>query len=92
MVVSTRLTGGDAFGALEVADVADYCVDLCRFDVGYREHVAEVPVVGCYAFVDGVVEREVGVMSDLVEAVDEGWAGLGSFGLLAVTDGAAVLE
>ena len=30
----------------------------------------KVPVVGCYAFVDGVVEREVGVMSDLVEAVD----------------------
>ena len=40
------------------------------FDVGDRRHVAEVPVVRGHAFVDGVVEGEVGVVSDFVETVD----------------------
>ena len=40
-----------------------------------RRHVAEVPVVCGDAFVDGVVEGEVGVMADFVEAVDYGRAG-----------------
>ena len=62
----TRLAGREAFGALEVADVTDDGVDFGWLDVWYRRHVSEVPVVRDYAFVDGVVEREVGVMSDLV--------------------------
>ena len=81
-----------ALGALEVADVTDYGVDLGGVDVGYWWHVAEVPVVGDDAVVDGVVEGEVGVVTDLVEAVDQGWAGCGAVGLLAVADCATVLE
>ena len=32
---STGFAGGDAFGALEVADVADDGVDLFGWDIGY---------------------------------------------------------
>ena len=67
---STGLAGLYAFGALKVADVADDGVDFFRWDVRDWWHVSEVPVVGDDAFVDGVVEGEVGMVSDLVEAVD----------------------
>ena len=92
LAISARFAGGDAFGALEVAYVADDGVDLGGFDVGDRRHVAEVPVVCGHAFVDGVVEGEVGMMSDFVETVYKWRAGCGAVGLLSVTDGASVLE
>ena len=89
---STRFAGLDPFGALEVADVADDGVDLFGRDVRDRRHIAEVPVVCSDAFVYGVVEGEVGVVSDFVEAIDEGWASRRAVGVLAMADGAAVLE
>lgn len=89
---SARLASSYPFDALQVADVADDGVDLGGFDVGYRRHVAEVPVVRDHAFVNGVVEGEVGMMSNFVEAVYKGWSGLGAVGLLSVTDCASVLE
>ena len=63
---STRFAGGKAFGSLKVPDVADDGVDLFRCDVWDGWHVAEVPMMGDDAFVYCVVEREIGVVSDLV--------------------------
>ena len=63
---SARFTGGDAFSALQVADVADDGIDLSGFNVRDWGHVPKVPVVRGYAFVHGVVKGEVGVMSDFV--------------------------
>ena len=63
---STGFAGGDSFGALEVADVADDGIDLFGCDVGDGWHVAEVPMMSGHTVVDGVTERKVGVVADLV--------------------------
>ena len=62
------------------------------FDVGYRRHVVEVPVVRDHTFDDGVVEGDVGMMSDFVKAVHQWWPGCGTIGLLSVADGSTDIE
>ncbi len=72
--------------------MADYGIYLFGLNVWDRGHVAEVPVVSRYAVVDGIVEREVGMMADLVESIDQRRAGRSSFGCFPVADGTTVLE
>jgi hypothetical protein len=62
----------DAIGPLELADIARDLGDLRRGDGRLRRHIAEAPVVRGHPSSDGELEGDVGVVSGLVEAVDEG--------------------
>ncbi len=63
---SAWLSGCDAFGALQISDVADDGVEFVFVDIGYGRHIAEGPVVGGDPVVHSVAEGVVAVMSDFV--------------------------
>ncbi len=90
--IVNRPASFDAIGPLELADIACDLGDLRRGDGGLRRHVAETPVVRGHASSDGELEGDVGVVSGLVDAVDQRRSRRAAVGVLPVAPGAVEVE